>query len=88
MLQNFFSNKNIYKKLKLRLKNTLIEKTLMYASEMWILTERDKKKITIFERRVYRRILDLGYDTEKENCRILTIKNFRQWFKNPLKKKQ
>jgi hypothetical protein len=48
MLQNFFSNENISKKLKLRLKNTIIDKTLTRASETW----RDEKKINIFERKV------------------------------------
>ena len=38
MLQKFFRNKNICKKLKLRHKNTIIDKTLTYASETWILT--------------------------------------------------
>jgi len=38
MLQKFFKNKNISKKLKLRLKNTIIDKTLTYASETWKLT--------------------------------------------------
>ena len=33
MLQKFFGNKDIYRKLKLRLKNTIIDKTLTYASE-------------------------------------------------------
>ena len=33
MLQNFSENKNIPKKLILRLKNTIIDKTLTYASE-------------------------------------------------------
>jgi len=33
MLQNFFLNKNISKKLKLILKNTIIDKTLTYDSE-------------------------------------------------------
>jgi len=33
MLQKFFRNKNISKKPKLRLKNTIIDKTLTYASE-------------------------------------------------------
>ena len=56
----------------------------MYASETWILTKRERKQINIFERKVYRRILNPGYDIEKENCRILTIKNFMQWLKNPL----
>jgi hypothetical protein len=31
MLQIFFKNKNVSQKLKLRLKNTIIEKTLTYA---------------------------------------------------------
>jgi len=39
MLQKFFKNKSISKKLKLRLKNTIIDKTLTYASETWTLTE-------------------------------------------------
>jgi hypothetical protein len=33
MLQKFFKNKSVSKKLKLRLKNTIIDKTLTYASE-------------------------------------------------------
>ena len=53
MLQKFFRNKNISKKLKLRLKNTIIDKTLTYASETWILTKRDRKQTNIFERKVY-----------------------------------
>jgi len=51
MLQEFFRNKNISKKLKLRLKNTLIDKALTYASETWTLTNRDRKQINIFERK-------------------------------------
>ena len=59
ILQKIFRNKNIFRKLKLRLKNTIIDKTLTYASETWILTKRDRKQINIFERKVYRRILGL-----------------------------
>jgi len=58
--------KNIYiyisKKLKLRLKNTTIDKTLTYAPEIWILTE--------IERKVYWRILGPVYDNEKEKWRL------------------
>jgi len=68
----FFKNKNISKKLKLRLKNTPIDKTLTYASETGTPTERDRKQLHIFERKVYRRILGPVYDNEKENWRILT----------------
>jgi hypothetical protein len=48
MPQNFFKNKNISKKLKLKLKNTTINKTLTYASETWTLTKRDRKQLNIF----------------------------------------
>jgi len=74
VLQKFFKNKNVSKKLKLKLKNTIIDKTLTYASETWTLTERDRKQLNIFERKVYRRILGPLYDNEKENWRILTNK--------------
>jgi len=72
--KNFFKNKNISKKLKLRLKNTIIDKTLTYASETWTLTKRNRKPLNIFERKVYRRILGPVYDNEKGNWRILTNK--------------
>ena len=72
MLQNFFKNKNISKKLKLILKNTIIDKILTYALETSTLTKRDRKQLNIFERKVYRRILGPVHDNEKENWRILT----------------
>jgi hypothetical protein len=53
------------KKLKLRLKNTIIDKTLTYTSETWKLTERDRKQRNVFEKKVYRRILGPVYDNEK-----------------------
>ena len=84
MLQKFFRNKNISKKLKLRLMNTLIDKTLIYASETWILTKRDRKQINIFERKVYRRILGPIYDNGKQNWRILTNKEIYAMVKKPI----
>jgi len=65
MLRNFFKNKNTSKKLKLRPKNTTINKTLTYASETGTLTETDRKQMNIFERKMYRRILAPVYDNEK-----------------------
>jgi len=82
MLQNLFKNKNISKKLKLRLKNT-IDKTLTYASETWTLTKRDRKQLNVFDRKVYRRILGPIYDNEKENWRILTNKEIYASVKKP-----
>ena len=73
-LQKFFRNKNIPKKLKLRLQNIIKDKTLTYASATWILTKRDRKQINIFKRKLCKRILGPVYDNEKENWRILTNK--------------
>jgi hypothetical protein len=83
VLQNLFQNKSVSKKLKLILKNTIIEKTLTYASETWILTKRDIKQLNIFERKVCRRILGPVYDNEKQNWRILTNKEMYAIAKNP-----
>jgi len=47
--KNFFKNKNISKKLKLRLKNTTKDKTLTYASETGTLTKRDRKQLNILK---------------------------------------
>jgi len=44
------------------------------ASETCTLTKRHRKQVKIFERKVYRRILNPVYDNEKENWRILTNK--------------
>jgi len=79
----FFKNKNIPKKLKLRLKNTIIYKLLTCASETWKLTRRDRKQMNIFERKAYRRILGPVYDNEKENWRILTNKEIYASVKKP-----
>ena len=71
------------KKLKLRLKNIIIDKTVIYASENWTLTRRERKQLNIFERKVYRRILGPVYDNEKENLRILTNKEIYARVRRP-----
>ena len=73
MIQKFFINKNISIKLKLILKNTVIDKTVTYASENCILTYRDRKRKNIFERKVHRKILGPVYDNETmfENINLL-----------------
>ena len=82
MLQKFFKNKNI-KATKIKTKNTIIHKTLTYASETLTLTKRDRKQLNIFERKVYRRILGPVYYNEKENWRILTNKEIYASVKKP-----
>jgi hypothetical protein len=65
------------------LKNTIIGKTLTYASETWTLTKRDRRQLNIFDSKVYRRILGPVYDNEKENWRILTNKEIYASVKKP-----
>jgi len=48
--------KFLTKKLKLRLKNTIIDKKLTFASETWTLTKRDRKQLNVFEWKAFRRI--------------------------------
>jgi hypothetical protein len=55
--------------------------TYAYASATWILTKSDRQQMNIFERKVYRRILDPVYDNEKENWRILTSKEIYETVK-------
>jgi hypothetical protein len=43
-------------------------------TQLCILTKRDRRKLNIFERKVYRRILGPVYDKEKEYERILSNK--------------
>ena len=63
--------------------NTIIDKTLTYALEIWTLTKRDRKQLNTFERKVYRRILGLVYDNGKENWRILNNKEIYASVKKP-----
>jgi hypothetical protein len=88
MPQKFFRNKNISKTLKVRLKNTITDKTLTYAPETWILTNRDRKQMNIFEMKVCRRILGPVYDNKKENWRILTNKEIYAIVKNRSQQRQ
>jgi hypothetical protein len=71
------------KELKLRINSTIIDKTLTYASETWMLTKRDRGQLNIFERKVYRRILGPVYDKEKGNWRISTNKKIYAIVKIP-----
>ena len=63
MLQKIFKNKNISRKLKLRLKNTIIDKT--YASETWTLTKRGRKQLIFLK----------GKCIEEFQAQYMTIKN-------------
>jgi len=63
--------------------NTVTDKTLTYATEIWTIRKRDRKQLNIFEWKVYRRVLGPVYDNEKENWRILTNKEIYARVKKP-----
>jgi hypothetical protein len=46
---NFLEINMYLKKLKVRLKNTIMDKAFTYALEIWILTKRDRKQMNNFE---------------------------------------
>ena len=71
MLQKYLRNKNISRKIKLILKNTIIDKSNIRIRNQDTNRER-QKQINIFERKLYRRIMGPVYDKEREGWRILT----------------
>jgi hypothetical protein len=83
MLQKFFKSKNISRKLKLILKNTIIDRKLAYALDTLTPSKRDRKQLNIFESKVYRGTLGPVYDKEKETWRILTNEEVYAMVKNP-----
>jgi hypothetical protein len=46
-------------------KKIIIDKPLTYATFTWTLTNRERKQINVFERKLNRRILGPVYDNEK-----------------------
>jgi hypothetical protein len=81
MLQHFFKNTNISKKLKLIPNNTTIHKqhnntqtTQQYtkASEIWTLTNGDIKQLNILKGKFIEEFLTQYMAMNKENWRILT----------------
>jgi len=57
--------------------------TLTYASETWILRKRDRKRLNVFQKKLYRRILGPVYGNEKENWKILTNEEIYATVKKP-----
>ena len=55
-LINHFKSRLLSRKTKIILYKTLIRSVLTYASETWILTKDDERRLGVFERRILRRI--------------------------------
>ncbi|CAG9837071.1 unnamed protein product [Diabrotica balteata] len=77
-LSKYLANKRLYQKTRMRLYRTLIVPVLTYGSEAWTLTKTDESALSIFERKVLRKIFGAVYEKEYGdvditlNCRIST----------------
>jgi len=69
--QDLFKSKQLTKKSKLRLYQTLVRPVVTYACETWVLKENIKTKLRVFERKVLRRI----YGPTKESDGTWRIKS-------------
>ena len=54
--QKILQSKLISKKTKMKLYKALIRPVVVYGSEFWVLTENNKQKLLVFERKILRRI--------------------------------
>ena len=68
--RKMFQSKLLSKKTKLKLYRTIIRPILTYASETWVLKEKSRQKLMLFERKILRKI----YGTTKESNGIWRIK--------------
>lgn len=60
---HLFKSKYLTRTTKVRLYKTLIKPVLTYGSETWVLTEHDKSRLAVFERKILRKV----YGPVKEN---------------------
>ena len=64
MVQNILKSKNISKNIKIRIKNSVINKILSYGSELWSLTKKERLQLNVFERKIYIRIFGPVFDNK------------------------
>jgi len=59
-----FKSKLLSRRTKIRLYKTLVKSIVLYACGAWASTKADEKKLMIFERKIFRRILGSKKNTE------------------------
>jgi len=55
-VQNFVSSSLLSKNIKINIYTTIILPVVLYGCEIWLLTLREKRELSVFENRVLRRI--------------------------------
>ena len=66
-LEKIWSGKEIGFKIKCKLYKSLVLSTLLYGCEMWTLYQESKKRISDFETKAFRRLLQISYREHKTN---------------------
>jgi hypothetical protein len=70
-LTKIWKNKNITKKTKIALVNSLVFPVFSYASETWVIRASDRKRIDAFEMWVWRRLLRIPWTARRTNASVL-----------------
>lgn len=79
--RNLLSDKDISRSVKVKLYKTIIRPIATFASETWVLTQEDLRKIEIWERKVLRRIF--GGIKENDEWRRRTNKELAEVYNEP-----
>ena len=67
-LNVIWTSKNISFKIKFNLYRSLVLSILLYGSETWTLMLNEEKKISAFENKAHRRLLEINYRQRKTNA--------------------
>ena len=78
-VQNILKSKNI----KIRIKNSVINKILSYGSEAWSLTKKERSQLNIFERKIRKKKFGPVFDNKINEWRILSNEELDQKSKEP-----
>jgi len=78
VLQNHVKSRIISRKTKTLLYKTLIRPVLTYGAEKWVLSKQDEYRLSIFERKILRRIY--GPEIDKGEWRIRTNRELYQLY--------
>lgn len=80
-LENMIKSKLISRKTKIRLYKTIIQPTLLYGSETWVLNKKNKSKLERWERKILRKIY--GGIQDEGQWRRRTNKEIQEMYKTP-----
>ena len=70
-VQNILSSSLLSKKLKIKIYRTITLPVVLYGCETWSLTQRDERRLSVFENRVLRRVFEPKGDEVTGECRKL-----------------